>query len=109
MNFDILVSLFVGSDIADQAHVFATVNLEQTKVGKSLAIDLFELARTRSPIKTCHNVAVALDTTRDAGKSLLSQNQKARCGDGRPGRGSRPGGATNTSHFRQRFGAVHFR
>ena len=26
-NFDILVSLFVGSDIADQAHVFATVNL----------------------------------------------------------------------------------
>lgn len=63
-NFDILVSLFVGSDIADQAHVFATVNLEQTKVGKSLAIDLFELARTRSPIKTCHNIAIALDTTK---------------------------------------------
>lgn len=62
-NFDLLVSLFVGSDIADQAHVFATVNLEQTKVGKSLAIDLFELARTRSPIKTCHNICVALDTT----------------------------------------------
>ena len=62
-NFDVLVSIFVGSDIADQAHVFATVNLEQTKVGKSLAIDLFELARTRSPIKTCHNIAVALDTT----------------------------------------------
>jgi DGQHR domain-containing protein len=63
-NFDILVSLFVGSDIADQAHVFATVNLEQTKVGKSLAIDLLELARTRSPIKTCHNIAIALDSTR---------------------------------------------
>jgi DGQHR domain-containing protein len=62
-NFDILISLFVGSDIADQAHVFATVNLEQTKVSKSLAIDLFELARTRSPIKTCHNIAVALDST----------------------------------------------
>jgi len=59
-----LVSLLVGSDIADQAHVFATVNLEQTKVGKSLAIDLFELARTRSPIKTCHNIAVALDSTK---------------------------------------------
>ena len=62
-NFDVLVSLFVGSDIADQAHVFATVNLEQTKVGKSLAMDLFDLARTRSPIKTCHNIAIALDTT----------------------------------------------
>jgi DGQHR domain-containing protein len=63
-NFDVLVSLFVGSDIADQAHVFATVNLEQTKVGKSLAMDLFDLARTRSPIKTCHNIAIALDTTK---------------------------------------------
>jgi DGQHR domain-containing protein len=62
-NFDVLVSLFIGSDIADQAHVFATVNLEQTKVAKSLAMDLFDLARTRSPIKTCHNIAIALDTT----------------------------------------------
>jgi hypothetical protein len=42
------------------------VNLEQTKVSKSLAIDLFELARTRSPIKTCHNIAIALDTTKDS-------------------------------------------
>jgi DGQHR domain-containing protein len=63
-NFEVLVTLFVGSDIADQAHVFATVNLEQTKVSKSLAIDLFDLARTRSPIKTAHNIAVALDTTK---------------------------------------------
>jgi DGQHR domain-containing protein len=62
-NFDVLVSIFVGSDIADQAHVFATVNLEQTKVGKSLAIDLFDLAKTRSPIKTAHNISIALDNT----------------------------------------------
>jgi DGQHR domain-containing protein len=62
-NFDVLVSIFVGSDIADQAHVFATVNLEQTKVGKSLAIDLFDLAKTRSPIKTAHNISIALDST----------------------------------------------
>lgn len=63
-NFDVLVSIFVGSDIADQAHVFATVNLEQTKVGKSLAIDLFDLAKTRSPIKTAHNISIALDNTK---------------------------------------------
>lgn len=61
-TFDVIVSIFVGSDISDQAYVFATVNLEQTKVNKSLAYDLFELARTRSPYKTCHNIAVALDT-----------------------------------------------
>jgi DGQHR domain-containing protein len=59
--FDIIVSIFVGSDISDQAYVFATVNLEQTKVNISLAYDLYELARTRSPFQTCHNVAVALD------------------------------------------------
>jgi DGQHR domain-containing protein len=61
-SFDVIVSIFVGSDISDQAYIFATVNLEQTKVNKSLAYDLFELARTRSPFRTCHNIAVALDT-----------------------------------------------
>jgi DGQHR domain-containing protein len=59
--FDIPVTIFVGADISDQAHIFATVNLEQTKVHKSLVYDLFSLARTRSPQKTCHNIAVALD------------------------------------------------
>lgn len=61
-HFQVPVSIFIGSDIADQAYVFATVNLEQTKVNKSLAIDLYELAKTRSPYKTCHNITVALDT-----------------------------------------------
>ena len=59
--FDVPVTVFVGADIADQAYVFSTVNLEQTKVSKSLAVDLYELAKTRSPYKTCHNIAVALD------------------------------------------------
>lgn len=60
-TFDMSVTLFIGADIADQAQVFATVNLEQTKVQKSLVYDLFALAKTRSPQKTCHNIAVALD------------------------------------------------
>jgi DGQHR domain-containing protein len=61
-RFDIMAAIFVGIDISDQAYIFATVNLEQTKVNRSLAYDLFELARTPSPYKTCHNVAVALDS-----------------------------------------------
>jgi len=61
-RFDVMATIFVGIDISDQAYIFATVNLEQTKVRKSLAFDLFELAKTRSPYKTCHNVAVALDS-----------------------------------------------
>jgi DGQHR domain-containing protein len=60
-TFEVPVTLFIGSDISDQAYVFATVNLEQTKVSRSLTYDLFALAKTRSPQRTCHNIAVALD------------------------------------------------
>jgi DGQHR domain-containing protein len=60
-TFGLSVTIFIGSDIADQAYIFSTVNLEQTKVSKSIVYDLFELAKTRSPQKTAHNIAVALD------------------------------------------------
>jgi DGQHR domain-containing protein len=83
-KFQIMAAIFVGIDIADQAYIFATVNLEQTKVRKSLAFDLFELAKTRSPFKTCHNVAVALDRTEG---SPFYQRIK-RLGTSTPGRES---------------------
>ena len=51
-NFDLDVTVFVGIDIAQQAQIFSTVNLEQTKVNKSLAYDLFALAASRSPQKS---------------------------------------------------------
>ncbi|SDR04821.1 DGQHR domain-containing protein [Rhizobiales bacterium GAS113] len=60
-DFDLSTTIFIGADIADQAHIFATVNIEQTKVNKSLVYDLYELSRSRSPQKTCHNIVVALD------------------------------------------------
>ena len=60
-DFEINVSVFVDIDVADQAYIFSTVNLAQTKVNKSLVYDLFDLAKKRSPQKTCHNIAVALD------------------------------------------------
>lgn len=59
--FELPVTIFVGADIADQAHIFATVNLEQSKVNKSLAYDLYSLATSRSPQKTCHSIAIVLD------------------------------------------------
>lgn len=59
--FQLNVSIFVDIDTATQAQIFGTVNLEQTKVNKSLVYDLFALATHRSPQKTCHNIAVALD------------------------------------------------
>ena len=54
--FEVNVSVFVDMDIQDQAMVFATINLSQTKVNKSLAYDLYEFMRTRSPQKSAHDI-----------------------------------------------------
>jgi len=60
-KFGINVCIFVDIDVAEEGYIFSTVNLAQTKVNKSLAYDLFDLAEARSPQKLCHNIAVALD------------------------------------------------
>lgn len=60
-NFEVNVSIFVDIDVAEEAFLFSTVNLAQTKVNKSLVYDLYDLAKARSPQKTCHHIAVALD------------------------------------------------
>jgi len=61
IDFQLNVTVFVDMDIEDQAMVFATINLKQTKVNKSLATDLFEFTKARSPQKTCHNIAKLLN------------------------------------------------
>lgn len=55
--FHLNVTIFIDMDLEDQAMVFATINLKQTKVSKSLAYDLYDFAEARSPHKTCHNIA----------------------------------------------------
>lgn len=85
-QFDINLAIFIGADISEQANVFATVNLAQTKVNKSLVYDLTELARSRSPHKTCHNVAVVLDSEK---ASPFYQRIK-RLGTATPGRSYEP-------------------
>jgi DGQHR domain-containing protein len=65
-DFDLNVSIFVGVDLDVQAQIFATVNLAQTKVSKSLVYELEDLSKTRSPFKTCHKIAVALDELEDS-------------------------------------------
>ena len=60
-DFELSVAIFVGSDIATQANIFATVNLAQTKVNRSLAYDLLDYEKKRSPQKSAHHIAVALD------------------------------------------------
>lgn len=60
-DFEVPVSIFVNADIADQAYIFSTVNLAQTKVNKSLVYDLLDYSKARSPQKTAHDIAVAFD------------------------------------------------
>ena len=56
-KFMVNVTIFVDMDIADQANVFATINLAQTKVSRSLVYDLYSYSKARSPQKTCHDIA----------------------------------------------------
>ena len=56
-RFQVNVAIFIDMDIQDQAMVFATINLKQTKVNKSLAYDLYEFTTSRSPQRTCHDIA----------------------------------------------------
>ena len=60
--FEVNITIFIDMDIEDQALMFATINLKQTKVSKSLAYDLYEFASSRSPQKTCHNIAKLFNT-----------------------------------------------
>jgi DGQHR domain-containing protein len=62
-NFDINLVIFIDMDIEEQAIMFSTINLKQTKVNKSIVYDLYEYNTNRSPQKTCHNVAKTLNKT----------------------------------------------
>lgn len=60
-DFEVNVAIFVGLDLANQASIFSTVNLAQTKVNKSLVYDLLALSEAHSPELFCHNITVSLD------------------------------------------------
>ena len=85
-KFELNVAIFVGADISEQASIFATVNLAQTKVNRSLVYDLTELATKRSPYRSCHDIAVMLDRE---SKSPLYKRIK-RLGTATPGRKFEP-------------------
>lgn len=59
--FEVNCTIFLDMDVEDQANVFATINITQTKVSKSLVYDLYEYAKSRSPQKTSHNIARLLN------------------------------------------------
>ena len=50
----------------EKAYIFSTINSNQTKVDKSLIYDLFELSKTRSPHKTCHEIARIMNSDKNS-------------------------------------------
>lgn len=59
--FQVVVTIYIDMELEDQALVFSTINKEQKNVSNSLVADLFAFAKTRSPQKTAHNIARALN------------------------------------------------
>lgn len=60
-EFELNVVIFVDMELEDQAMTFATINLAQTKVNRSLVFDLYEYQTFPSPYKTCHAIARLLN------------------------------------------------
>ncbi len=62
-KFTIPVVFILDATEEQKALIFATINGKQTKVPASLIYDLFDVTTTRSPQKTAHEIARALNST----------------------------------------------
>lgn len=60
-DFQIPVVFMFDLEPYQKAYVFSIINSKQTRVNMSLIYDLFALSKTRSPYKTCHEIARALN------------------------------------------------
>lgn len=61
-SFELPVVFMPELDPDDKATVFSIINSKQTQVPSSLIYDLFGLQMSRSPQKTCHTIAQALNS-----------------------------------------------
>lgn len=65
-NFDLPVVLMFDMSVEENAYVFTTINSKQTKISPSHIIDLQEYSTSRSPQKTAHMIAKALNAMPDS-------------------------------------------
>lgn len=62
-HFELPITIIIDADLETQAHIFTKINLNQTKVNKSLTYDLFEYAKANTPYKIAHNITQTLNFT----------------------------------------------
>lgn len=60
--FELPVILMFDLTLEEKAYVFSTINSNQKKVDKSLIYDLFDVSTGRSPQRTAHEIARAMNT-----------------------------------------------
>lgn len=65
-RFQLPVVLMFNLIPEEKAYVFSIINSKQTRVNMSLIYDLFALSTKRSPFKTCHETARALNKEPDS-------------------------------------------
>jgi DGQHR domain-containing protein len=59
--YELPITIIVDADLETQAHIFTKINLNQTRVNKSLTYDLFEYAKADTPYKIAHNITQTLN------------------------------------------------
>jgi len=65
-QFTLPVVFIIDATEEQKALLFATINGTQTKVPASLIYELFGVTESRSPAKTCHEIARSLNTMKDS-------------------------------------------
>jgi DGQHR domain-containing protein len=65
-RFELPVIFMFNLTEEEKAYVFSIINSKQTKVSMSLIYDLFALSKHRSPQKTAHEIARALNKNTDS-------------------------------------------
>jgi DGQHR domain-containing protein len=65
-EFTLPIILMFNLQEEDKAYVFSIINSKQTQVTKSLIYDLFSVAESRSPQKTCHELARLLNSDEES-------------------------------------------
>lgn len=61
-QFELPIILMFDLTLEEKAYVFSTINSNQKKVDKSLIYDLFGVSTGRSPQRTAHEIARAMNT-----------------------------------------------